>query len=48
VRQIRVPRGGAEESWHSVSSGLVFQGEHSVLVSEGDTGRVAWIDLDSG
>jgi YVTN family beta-propeller protein len=40
--------GPADDRWRSVSKGLAFSGEHSVFVSEGITGRVSLIDLETG
>ena len=37
-----------EDAWRSVSRGLAFSGEHAVFLSEGASGRVAQIDLESG
>ena len=39
---------GSDEGWRSVSTGLALSGEHSVFVSEGNTGRVSLIDLETG
>jgi DNA-binding beta-propeller fold protein YncE len=35
----------SDEPWSDLSGGLASSGEHSVFVSEGNTGRVALIDL---
>lgn len=37
----------ADDRWPSLAGGLAFSGEHSVFVSEGNTGRVASIDLET-
>jgi len=41
--------GGFEDGeWRGVSHGIVFSGEHEVFISEGASGRVAAIDLETG
>ena len=37
-----------EDQWHSVFMGLAFASEHSVYASEGNTGRVRLLDLETG
>jgi YVTN family beta-propeller protein len=37
-----------DEDWHSVFMGLAFANEHTVYASEGNTGRVRLLDLQSG
>ncbi len=37
-----------DEQWHSVFMGLAFAAEHTVYVSEGNTGRVRLIDIATG
>jgi YVTN family beta-propeller protein len=39
---------GGSSGWRSVSMGIAFSGERAVFVSEGASGRVALVDLDSG
>jgi YVTN family beta-propeller protein len=54
VRQIwaRTPHSTAPEladpDWKGVTSGIIFDSEKSIWVSEGDSGRVRQIDLASG
>jgi YVTN family beta-propeller protein len=38
----------ASNGWRSVSMGIAFSGERAVFVSEGASGRVSLVDLDSG
>lgn len=35
-------------AWRTVAAGVAFSGEHSVYVAEGNTGRIALIDLETG
>ena len=37
-----------DEEWRSVFMGLAFSGEHSIWASEGNSGRVRFIDLANG
>ena len=37
----------AADAWRSVSLGVRFSGEHAVFISEGNSGRVALVDLDT-
>jgi len=46
--QLPAAAGDSDDRWRSVARGLAFSGEHSVFVSEGNTGRVAVIDLEIG
>jgi YVTN family beta-propeller protein len=48
VRHLPVDLNGAAGAWRSVSIGLTFSGERAVYVSEGNSGRVAMVDLESG
>ena len=56
VRQLPAARAGApfdfagratDARWASLAGGLAFSGEHSVFVSEGNTGLVTSIDLET-
>lgn len=38
----------ADPDWKGVTSGIVFDSEKSIWISEGDSGRIRQIDLDSG
>ena len=40
--------GDKDDEWHSVFMGLAFASEHTVYVSEGNTGRVRLVDLTTG
>ena len=53
VRHLPAPRRRKEEphdedEWHSVFMGLAFAGERSLYASEGNSGRVRLVDLNSG
>ncbi|MEP6716320.1 MAG: bifunctional YncE family protein/alkaline phosphatase family protein [Terriglobia bacterium] len=43
----RVPE-AADVDWKGVSSGLAFESERALWVSEGDSGRVRLVDINSG
>ena len=40
--------GDDEDAWRSVFMGLAFTADHHLLVSEGNSGRVRWIDARNG
>lgn len=48
VQHLPAGRSATSDSWQGVSTGVAFSGEHSVFVSEGNSGRVARIDLGIG
>ena len=38
----------SDEGWQTLEAGVAFSGEHAVFVAEGETGRVALIDVTEG
>ncbi len=37
-----------DQPWRRIAGGLVVSGEHAVYVAEGNTGRIQFIDLETG